>query len=82
MIFRRLQARGYDWEYAFPRLYAVDLGAPDEESLDTVAGLTRERERAELYELLEAGRREEGPRRERARHEDQGEMREDDGQRA
>ncbi len=25
MIFRRLRARGCDWKYAFPRLYAVDM---------------------------------------------------------
>ena len=25
MIFRRLRARGHDWKYTFPRLYAVDF---------------------------------------------------------
>lgn len=58
MIFRRLQACGYDWEYAFPRLYAVELGAPENDSPDPVEAVTREQERAELRELLEAGHRE------------------------
>ena len=56
MIFRRLARHGFEWEYTFPRLYAFDLGDP-EESSDVAEGLERERERSDLREILEQGHR-------------------------
>jgi hypothetical protein len=50
MIFRRLARHGYDWEYTFPRLYAVRLAEPDDSE--------RDRRGTELDEMLEDGHRE------------------------
>jgi len=57
MIFRRLARHGFDWEYAFPRLYAFGFGDPEESSADLAGRLERERERSDLGELLEQGHR-------------------------
>lgn len=58
MIFRRLATHGYDWEYAFPRLYAIELGHDGDEIADLTDRMERDRQRAELHEMLEAGHRE------------------------
>lgn len=60
MIFRRLAARGYDWEYSFPRLYLVDLSgfAETDRPPDVAKELERERELGELREVLDEGHRE------------------------
>lgn len=58
MVFRRLARHGFDWEYTFPRLWAVDFGERDDSAADIAAGLEREREQAALREILEQGHRE------------------------
>jgi hypothetical protein len=57
MIFSRLARHGFDWEYTFPRLYAVEFGEPEEASTGVAERLERERERAELRESMEQGHR-------------------------
>ena len=57
MIFGRLARHAFDWEYTFPRLYAVDFGDPEDSSADVAERLERERERSELREVLEEGHR-------------------------
>jgi hypothetical protein len=62
MIFRRLRARGLDWTYHFPRLYAVDLRPlkealdqkdnPDWEQYDPSAALSQQAEEREHAEKL------------------------------
>lgn len=58
MIFRRLALGGYDWEYAFPRLHAIEFEPEDDETADLADRMERERRRAELQQLLEEGHRE------------------------
>ena len=58
MIFRRLATHGYDWEYAFPRLYAVDFGRDRDDTADLADRMEQDRQRAELHEILEEGHRE------------------------
>lgn len=67
MIFQRLAAHGFDWEYAFPRIHLVDL-RPLREELARAGGpeagasweeeAEREPERAQLEETLETAHRE------------------------
>lgn len=52
LLFRRLARQGFDWKYAFPRLYAIDFGGDPGETF------TRQRERDELHTLLEESHRE------------------------
>lgn len=58
MIFRRLATDGYDWEYAFPRIYAIDFGRDRDEAVDLAERMERERQRADLHRLLEEAHRE------------------------
>jgi hypothetical protein len=58
MIFRRLATHGYDWEYTFPRLCAIDFGHDGDEIADLADRMEQDRQRAELHEILEAGHRE------------------------
>lgn len=58
MIFRRLATHGYDWEYAFPRIHAIDFGHDGDEIADLADRMEQDRQRAELHEILEAGHRE------------------------
>ena len=65
MIFRRLYARGMDWKYHFPRLYAVDLrplkkqldeqqkgDAPEWESYDPSAAFEEDQEETKKDEEI------------------------------
>jgi hypothetical protein len=70
MIFRRLKAHGYDWQYAFPRLGIVDLrplrealqeqdeGAWGEAAYAPEGETERDRALAEMQESLEQSHRE------------------------
>jgi hypothetical protein len=58
IIFRRLAAHGYDWEYAFPRIYAIDVGRAGDETADLADRMEQDRQRADLHESLEEGHRE------------------------
>lgn len=58
MIFRRLAALEYDWEYAFPRIYAVDFGDDSDETADLADRMEQDRRRTDLREVLEEGHRE------------------------
>ena len=58
MIFRRLARHGYDWEYTFPRIWAVDLRRDDDEPADLAERMERHRQRAEVHDLLEEWHRE------------------------
>lgn len=58
MIFRRLATHGYDWEYAFPRIHAIDFGHDGDAIGDLADRREQDRQRAELHEILEAGHRE------------------------
>jgi hypothetical protein len=58
MIFRRLATHGYDWEYAFPRIHAIDFGRDRDETADLADRLEQDRQRADLHTLLEEGHRE------------------------
>ncbi len=55
MIFRRLATHGYDWEYAFPRICAIDFGHDGDEIADLADRMEQDRQRAELYEILAEG---------------------------
>ena len=58
MIFRRLATHGYDWEYAFPRIHAIDFGHDRDETADLADRLEQDRQRADLHTFLEKGHRE------------------------
>jgi hypothetical protein len=70
MIFRRLKAHGYDWQYAFPKLGIVDLrplrealqehreDVWDEEGYASEEETERDRALAEIHESLEQSHRE------------------------
>ena len=58
MIFRRLATHGYDWEYAFPRIHAIDFGRDRDETADLADRLEQDRQRADLHTFLEKGHRE------------------------
>ena len=66
MIFRRLRARGSDWRYSFPRIYAVDMrplkkqldeqakdDEPEWSGYDPSAALAEEREETQKDEEIE-----------------------------
>lgn len=57
-VFRRLSRHGFDWTFTFPRLHAFTFDDPDSPTRDVAAELQRDRERAELRELLDEGHRE------------------------
>jgi len=58
MIFRRLATHGYDWEYAFPRIHAIDFGRDRDETADLADRLEQDRQRADLQTFLEEGHQE------------------------
>ncbi len=58
MIFRRLEAQGFDWEYVFPRLYAVRLGSTDDVDSSEKSADDDEQETTEMDQILEEGYRE------------------------
>ncbi len=58
MIFRRLATLGYDWEYAFPRIYAIDFGHDSDETVDLADRMEQDRRRTDLREFLEEAHRE------------------------
>ena len=60
LIFKRLQAHGADWAYAFPRIHVIDFGSREEDSgtdYDPSAALEKEAERKARAEELRQMRR-------------------------
>jgi len=53
MIFRRLSMLGYDWEYAFPRIYLIDFARDEDDTADLADRMEREQQRSELHRFFE-----------------------------